>query len=74
MLTEVFTMVAGYIITTIIGALVGFFSARWMFKRELKKNPPISEKMIRAMFMEMGRKPSETQIKRIMKSVNDQYK
>ena len=63
-------MVAGYIITTIIGALVGFFFARWMFK----KNPPISEKMIRAMFMEMGRKPSETQIKRIMKSVNDQYK
>ena len=51
-------MVAGYIITTIIGALVGFFFARWMFKRELKKNPPISEKMIRAMFMEMGRKPS----------------
>lgn len=36
-------MVAGYIITTIIGALVGFFFARWMFKRELKKNPPISE-------------------------------
>ena len=67
-------MVAGYIITTIIGALVGFFIARWMFKRELKKNPPISEKKIRAMFMEMGRKPSETQIKRIMKSVNDQYK
>lgn len=67
-------MVAGYIITTIIGALVGFFFARWMFKRELMKNPPISEKMIRAMFMEMGRKPSETQIKRIMKSVNDQYK
>ena len=46
-------MVAGYIITTIIGALVGFFFARWMFKRELKKNPPISEKMIRAMFMEI---------------------
>ena len=67
-------MVAGYIITTIIGALVGFFFARWMFKRELQKNPPISEKMIRAMFMEMGRKPSETQIKRIRTSVNDQYK
>ena len=74
MLTEVFTMVAGYIITTIIGALFRFFFAIWIFKRELKKNPPISEKMIRAMFMEMGRKPSETQIKRIMKSVNDQYK
>lgn len=66
-------MVAGYIITTIIGALVGFFFARWMFKRELKKTHQF-QKMIRAMFMEMGRKPSETQIKRIMKSVNDQYK
>ena len=43
-------------------------------QERIKKNPPISEKMIRAMFMEMGRKPSETQIKRIMKSVNDQYK
>ena len=66
-------MVAGYIITTIIGALVGFFFARWMFKRELKKNPPISEKMIRAMFMEMGRKPSEKDINRVMNRM-DQYK
>ena len=65
-------MVAGYIITTIIGALVGFFFARWMFKRELKKNPPISEKMIRAMFLQMGRKPSEAQIKQVMKSMNQQ--
>ena len=63
-------MVAGYIITTIIGALVGFFFARWMFKRELKKNPPISEKMIRAMFMQMGRKPSEKQIRQVVNSMN----
>ena len=50
------------------------FAARYFFKQQLKKNPPINEKMIRAMFMEMGRKPNETQIKRIMKSINDQYK
>lgn len=58
----------------IVGALVGFFVARYTFKKQLQKNPPISEKMIRALFSEMGRKPSEAQIKRIMKSFNQQYK
>lgn len=57
-----------------IGLLIGFFAARYFFKKNLQKNPPINEKMIRAMFMEMGRKPSEAQIKRIMKSMNAQYK
>ena len=57
-----------------VGLVIGFFASRYVFKKNLKKNPPINEKMIRAMFMEMGRKPNETQIKRIMKSINDQYK
>lgn len=43
-------------------------------KNNYKKNPPINEKMIRAMYMEMGRKPSEAQIKKIMSSVMSQYK
>lgn len=57
-----------------VGLAIGFFVSRYVFKKNLQKNPPINEKMIRAMFMEMGRKPNETQIKRIMKSINDQYK
>ena len=57
-----------------VGLVIGFFASRYVFKKNLKKNPPINEKMIRAMFMEMGRKPNETQIKRIMKSISDQYK
>ena len=57
-----------------VGLVIGFFASRYVFKKNLKKNPPINEKMIRAMFMEMGPKPNETQIKRIMKSINDQYK
>ena len=57
-----------------VGLVIGFFASRYVFKKNLKKNPPINEKMIRAMFMEMGRKPNETQIKRKMKSINDQYK
>ena len=62
------------IIGLIIGAIVGFFGARYVFKKQLQKNPPINEKMIRAMYMQMGRKPSEAQIKRIMSSVMAQYK
>jgi Uncharacterized protein conserved in bacteria len=58
----------------IVGGIVGFLAARYTFKKQLQKNPPISEKMIRALFSEMGRKPSEAQIKRIMKSFGSQYK
>ena len=54
----------------VIGGFLGFYFTKKKFEKELKENPPINEKMIRAMYMEMGRKPSEAQIKQIMKSVN----
>lgn len=53
-----------------IGAVITFFLTKRKFEKELKENPPINEKMIRAMFLQMGRKPSEAQIRQIMKSVN----
>ena len=53
----------------LLGLVAGFFLSRWFFKRELKKNPPINENMIRAMFMQMGRKPSEAQIRAVMNSM-----
>ena len=53
----------------VIGAVAGFFIARYVFKKQLEKNPPINENMIRAMFMQMGRKPSEAQIKAVMNSM-----
>jgi len=59
------------IIGLVIGLVGGYFGARWLFKRELKKNPPVNEKMIRAMFLSMGRKPSEAQIKATMKAMNN---
>ena len=58
------------IIGIIIGLVIGFFVSRKLFTTQLKKNPPINEKMIRAMFMQMGRKPSESQIKQVMNSMN----
>lgn len=58
------------VIGLIIGLVAGFFVSRKLFISAMKKNPPINEKMIRAMFMQMGRKPSETQIKQVMNSMN----
>ena len=58
------------ILGVLIGGVAGFFIARKVFAKELKKNPPINEKMIRAMFLQMGRKPSETQIKQVMNQMN----
>lgn len=55
--------------TAILGAIGGFFGARYFFKKQLEKNPPINENMIRAMFMQMGRKPSEAQIRAVMNSM-----
>lgn len=62
------------IVGLVVGLLIGFFLSRYMFKKNLQKNPPINEKMIRAMYMGMGRKPSEAQIQKIMKAVQDQMK
>lgn len=53
----------------VIGLVAGFFLARNYFKKQIEKNPPINERMIRAMFMQMGRKPSEAQIKAVMNSM-----
>ncbi|HBS02326.1 MAG TPA: hypothetical protein DEA63_00415 [Firmicutes bacterium] len=56
----------------ILGAVAGFLVARWLMKKQLKENPPINENMIRAMFRSMGRKPSEAQIRAVMKSMEQE--
>jgi uncharacterized protein YneF (UPF0154 family) len=52
-------------------AIATFFLVRKLFEKELKKNPPVSEAMIRAMFQQMGRTPSEKQVRAVMESMND---
>lgn len=59
----------GIFIGALIGAGLGFYFTRKMFEKQLRENPPVTEKMIRAMFMQMGRKPSESQIKAVMRSM-----
>lgn len=49
----------------IIGFILGWFIARKIIKRQLKKNPPISKDTIRMIYSQVGRKPTEQQINEI---------
>ena len=52
------------------GLVAGYFISRKVFQNQLDKNPPINEDMIRAMYSQMGRKPSEAQIRAVMNNMN----
>lgn len=54
----------------LIGAVIAFFVTKRLFEKQIKDNPPINENMIRAMYAQMGRKPSEAQIRQIMRTMN----
>ena len=54
----------------LVGLVVGFFVTRKIFQTQMEKNPPVTREMIRAMFMQMGRKPSESDINRVMSTMN----
>lgn len=58
------------VVALLLGAILGFFLSQRYFKRYLEKNPPINEKMVRAMMTQMGRKPSEKQVRQVMASMN----
>ena len=70
-MTEWWQTLLWCLFTLIVGGIVGFFVARYVFKKQIEKNPPVNEKMLRAMFMQMGRKPSEAQIKAVMNSMKN---
>ena len=65
MLHDILILVVGLL----LGAVIGFFLARHFMKGYLKKNPPINEDMIRALMMQMGRKPNQKQINQMMKAM-----
>lgn len=53
----------------LIGAVGGFLVTRYLFNKQLRENPPITEKQIRQMFISMGQKPSEARIQQVLKSM-----
>ncbi|MDR0985871.1 MAG: YneF family protein [Mycoplasmataceae bacterium] len=67
-------IVLGIIGALIIGGLLGFYIATKVFKKQMKENPPITADQIRAMYAQMGRKPSEQQVNQIMHMMKNQGK
>lgn len=53
----------------IAGLVAGFFIARNVMQKYMKKNPPINEQVIKAMMTQMGRTPSQKQVNQMMKSM-----
>ncbi len=69
-MSEFWSSLLYVVIGLVVGAALGWFFTRRAIEKQMKDNPPVNEKMIRAMYMQMGRKPSEAQIKAVMKSMN----
>jgi uncharacterized protein YneF (UPF0154 family) len=66
MLHDILILVVGLI----IGLVIGFFLARHFMQSYLKKNPPITEDMIKTLMSQMGRKPNQKQINQMMKQMS----
>ncbi len=68
-MTEFWSSLLWLLVGGVIGAAISFYFTKRNFEKQLAENPPVNEKMIRAMFMQMGRKPSEAQIRQVMRSM-----
>ncbi len=58
------------LIGLIVGIIAGFLIARFVFKKQLQKNPPINEEMIKTLMRGMGRNPSQKQVNQLMKQMS----
>jgi len=67
---ELWLAIVLIVVALLVGAVAGFFISRKYFQDYLKKNPPITEAMVRAMMSQMGRTPSEKQVRQVMASMN----
>lgn len=56
----------------IAGFIIGLIVSRKITSKYLQKNPPINEQMIRVMYKQMGRTPTEKQVRQVMSAVNAQ--
>jgi hypothetical protein len=53
-------------VTLLIGLGVGFFITKKIFEKQLRDNPIINEQMIRTLYAQVGKKPKETEVRKIM--------
>lgn len=53
----------------VVGLIAGFLISKKLFTKQLKENPPINEKMIKALLSGSGRSPSQKQVNQLMKQM-----
>lgn len=58
------------VVALLVGGGLGFYISQRYTKKYLEENPPVNEKMIRLMFQQMGRTPSEKQVRQVLQSMN----
>ena len=68
---EIWQFIIIVVIAILVAAVITFFVTRKIFQNQLKKNPPINEAAIRAMMTQMGRTPSEKQVRAVMRSMDE---
>lgn len=74
MTIKIWLFVVLLVVALIVGLVVGFFVARTSFKKYMQKHPPVTESMVRAMMNQMGRKPSEKQVRAVMATLDTSTK
>ncbi|MBR0461459.1 MAG: YneF family protein [Erysipelotrichaceae bacterium] len=68
-MSSVWSSVLYLVVGILVGGAAGFLITRHVYEKQLRENPPINAKMIRSLYAQMGRKPSEAQVRAIMKSM-----
>lgn len=58
------------LIGLVVGVIIGFLLAKKIMTKELKKNPPINEEMIKILMKGMGRTPNQKQVNQLMKQMS----
>jgi uncharacterized protein YneF (UPF0154 family) len=71
MTVAVWAFIIYLVLALLVGGALGFYFSQRYFKKYLRENPPVNENMIRAMMMQMGRKPSEKQVRQVMQSMQN---
>lgn len=68
MTIEIWQFVVFLLLVLVVTAVATFFITRKVFSNYMKKHPPITEVQVREMMKQMGRTPSEKQVREVMRS------
>lgn len=70
---KVWIFVVCLILAILVGIILGFLIARRYMIKYIQENPPINEDIVRTLMSQMGRTPSEKQVRQAMRAISTQY-